>query len=83
MKMAEVTMENGITDREWVAKELHYYQDAEKAAIERIKSAESVLARARADLASAKEALTGARGGIAGFSWQMEQMKENGLHNSP
>jgi hypothetical protein len=74
-----------MNDHEWVSKELSHYQNEERMTIERIKTAEVGVAKARAELvvantelASAKEALAGARGGIAEFTWQMKHLEEHG-----
>jgi hypothetical protein len=67
-----------MSDLEWVSNELHRCQNEEKAAIERIKTAEAGLAKAKADLAAAKEALAGARGGISEFTFQMNYLEEHG-----
>jgi hypothetical protein len=62
----------------WISKELHHYQHEERAAIERIKISEALLAQAKTELASAKQALAGARGGITEFTWQMKHLEEHG-----
>jgi hypothetical protein len=67
-----------VTDKEGISNELRWYQDDERAAIERIKIAEADLTRAKAELAMAKEILAGARGGISELSWQMKYLEEHG-----
>jgi hypothetical protein len=71
-------MEYKISDKEWISNELHRCQIEEKAAVERIKTAEADVARAKAELIAAKEALAVARGGISEFSFQMKHLEENG-----
>jgi hypothetical protein len=67
-----------MTDSEWVSNELHWYQQQEQTAIERIKIAEAELTKAAAELTAAKESLAGARGGISEFTWQLEYLQEHG-----
>jgi hypothetical protein len=67
-----------MDDFEWLSEELRHYQDEEKAAVERVKIAESALARTKIELAMAKEALVGIRGGITEFTWQIKYLKEHG-----
>jgi predicted nucleic acid-binding Zn-ribbon protein len=67
-----------MNDFEWISKELNHYQHEEKAAIERIKTAETALAKTKEELVAAKETLAGIRGGIAEFTWQMKYLEENG-----
>jgi hypothetical protein len=67
-----------MLDKEWVSQELRRYQDEEIAAIKQIQIAKDHLTKAKADLAAARETLTGVRGCILEFNFQMKCLKEHG-----
>jgi hypothetical protein len=67
-----------MNDHAWVSQELRRYQDEEIAAIKQIQSAKDHITKAKADLAAARETLTGVRGCILEFTFQMKHLEEHG-----
>jgi hypothetical protein len=67
-----------MTDFEWVSNELKRYQKEELTAIERVKKADAEYKKALAERNEAYKELSGIRGGITEFTFQMRYLEEHG-----
>jgi hypothetical protein len=67
-----------MDDKTWIEQELAKYRKDEIEAVMRLSNAREKAARAKEELAAAREWLEGVRGGIKEFEFQMDFLALNG-----
>ena len=69
-------MDKENSELEFLKNELINYQKSEPLAVERLKTAQANLAKAKTELAEAKEYLSGIRGGINVFVSEIQRLEK-------